>query len=61
MSILNKELSKRLNVLDEDAQQLLRPFLTDLVNANTRQEEASAKHRFEKSLNEHLKLDKGEL
>ncbi|OFS62297.1 hypothetical protein [Nosocomiicoccus sp. HMSC09A07] len=61
MSILNKELSKRLNVLDEDAQQLLRPFLTDLVNANTRQEEASAKRRFEKSLNEHLKLDKGEL
>lgn len=59
MSILNNELSKRLNELEENAQKLIRPFLTDLAKANTRQEEVSAKDRFEKSLNEFLK--EGEL
>ncbi|MGD6768563.1 MULTISPECIES: hypothetical protein [unclassified Mammaliicoccus] len=55
MTVLNNELSKRLGELEENYEQLLRPFLNDLANADTASEENTAANRFKNNLSKYVK------
>lgn len=55
MTIINNELSKRLQKLDSDHETLLKSLLSDLVNADTITEKDLAKDRFKNNISKFIR------